>query len=258
MIRKRLYAHRGAAAELPENTIPSFERALSYAGVDALEMDVHATSDGEIVVSHDPDGQRMCRESRAIKKTSYAEVRTWDAGWGFQTESGDRPYAGRDYRIPLLAEILEHFPNTILNVDLKQHMPSIVAKVLNLVRQAGAQDRVILGSFSQSTVLHLRMAGYRGRTVMGPVELGAAFFTPSWFVKPWPLRGHAAQIPTHFGSMTLATKESIAKLHTLGARVDFWTINDLDQARALLDMGADGIMTDDPKAIAPAFGPSDS
>ena len=248
----RLYAHRGAAAELPENTIPSFERALTYR-VHALEMDVHATRDGEIIVSHDPDGQRMCRESRAFKNTPYSEVRTWDAGWGFCDADGNRPYAGLDFRIPTLAEMLEHFPDTIINVDLKQHTPSIVSSVLRIVRDARAEDRVLLGSFSQATVLHLRLAGYAGTTIMGPVELGAAIFAPKCLVKPWPYRGKAAQIPTSVRYLKLATKENIAKFHALGVRVDFWTINTLDEAKELLALGADGIMTDDPKAIAPAF-----
>ncbi len=249
---RRLYAHRGAAAELPENTILSFERALTY-GVHALEMDVHATSDGEVVVSHDPDGQRMCRESLALKDTPYSQVRNWDAGWGFVDADGNRPFAGGEFRIPRFAEILEHFPDTLINVDLKQHSPSIVRKVLRIVRDAGAEDRVVLGSFSQATVLHVRLAGYSGTTVMGPIELGAALFAPSWLVNPWPYRGRAAQIPTSVGSIQLATRESIAKLHAVGARVDFWTINSLEKAKTLLALGADGIMTDDPKAIAPAF-----
>lgn len=252
MTQKRFYAHRGAAAELPENTIPSFERALSY-GVHALEMDVHATSDGVIVVSHDPDGQRMCRESYLFKETPYSRVRRWDAGWGFLSKDGDRPFAGKDFRVPRFEEILEHFSDVIINVDLKQHAPSLVTKISRIIRDAGAEDRVIVASFSQATILHMRVAGYQGQTAMGPVELGAALLAPNWFVRPWPFRGFAAQIPTTFGSRVLATKDNIRKLHELGARVDFWTINDLDEAVRLLDMGADGIMTDDPKALAPAF-----
>tara|TARA_R110002096_G_scaffold171490_6_gene344543 strand:- start:2279 stop:3037 length:759 start_codon:yes stop_codon:yes gene_type:complete len=251
-VTQRLYAHRGAAAELPENTIPSFERALTY-GVHALEMDVHATCDGEIVVSHDPDGQRMCRESRSLKNAPYSAVRNWDAGWGFTDADGNRPFADSDFRIPTLAEVLEHFPDTLINVDLKQHTPSIVKSVIRIVRDARAEDRVILGSFSQATVLYLRLAGYAGTTAMGPVELGAALFAPSWLVKPWPYRGRAAQIPTSAGAIKLASRASIKKFHALGVRVDFWTINSLQEAKDLLKLGADGIMTDDPKAIAPAF-----
>lgn len=248
----RLYAHRGAAAEEPENTIPSFERAVSY-GVHGLEMDVHMSSDGVVVVCHDADGQRMCRQSRAIKETPYAELRQWDAGWGFVDAQREHPFAERGYRIPRLAEVLEHFPDLHINVDLKQSHPSLVAEVIHIVHQAGAEERVLLASFSQATLLHLRLAGYRGLTGMGMLELAAALYAPPSLFRKLPLRGKAAQIPTRHGRLVLASQEKIARLHAAGARVDFWTINDPDEARELLELGADGIMTDDPKALAPLF-----
>jgi glycerophosphoryl diester phosphodiesterase len=248
----RLYAHRGAAAEEPENTLRSFQRAASY-GVHGLEMDVHMTADGVVVVSHDPDGQRMCRESRAIKKTNYDQLKQWDAGWGFVDLKGDRPFAERDYRIPRFADVLDHFPDLIINVDLKQGSPSMVSAVLKIVRDAHAQERVILASFSQATLLHLRYRGYEGVTAMGVIEVASAIWGPAFLIRHLPFRGSAAQIPPRAGSRVLATPERIARLQAVGARVDFWTINDPEEARKLLAMGADGIMTDDPKALAPIF-----
>ncbi len=238
--------------EFPENTIPSFERALEH-GVHALEMDVHASSDGVIVVSHDADGRRMCNELSVIKETSYNDIQRWNAGWGFVDDAGERPFAESGYRVPRFEEVLERFPNTVINVDLKQHSPSIVKGVLRIVEQAGAEERVTIASFSQATLLHVRLARYAGITAMGPAELGAALLAPTCLIRPWPLRGFAAQIPVQVRGISLATHRNIVKLHALGARVDFWTINNLQDAKALLAMGADGIMTDDPKAIAPAF-----
>jgi glycerophosphoryl diester phosphodiesterase len=248
----RLYAHRGAAAEEPENTLPSFQRAASY-GVHALEMDVHMTKDGVVVVAHDTDGQRMCRQSRAIKHTSYADLKAWDAGWGFVDLDGNRPFADKGYRIPQFADVLDHFPDLLINVDLKQKAPSMVSAVLKIVRDAGAQERVILASFSQATLLHLRYRGYKGITAMGVAEVAGAIYGPSFIVRRLPYRGLAAQIPTRAGKRLLATPKNIARIQKVGARVDFWTINDPEEAQSLLAMGADGIMTDDPKALAPLF-----
>lgn len=248
----RLYAHRGAAAEEPENTLPGFKRALDY-GVDGLEMDVHMTADGVVVVAHDPDGQRMCRESQAIKKTPYVQVAQWDAGWGFVDAKGNRPFAEEGYRIPRFTDVLASFPNTLLNVDLKQSSPSMVNAVLQIVRDARAQERVILASFSQATLLHLRMRGYQGVTAMGPAEVAGALYGPGFLIRRLPWRGTAAQIPTQVRSMALATREHIGRLQKLGLRVDFWTINDVDQALKLKALGADGIMTDDPGLLAPAL-----
>ncbi len=249
---KRLYAHRGAAAEEPENTLPGFERAHFY-GVHGLEMDVHMTSDGEIVVAHDEDGLRMCNEHAKIRHTPYSVLSTWDAGWGFTEADGQRPFAGKDYRIPRFAEILDAFPDMIINVDLKQRSPSMVDAMLRIIADAKASERVILASFSQCTLLHLRMRGYSGLTSLGVVELLSSFALPSFITGHLPLRGQAAQIPTEQSGFTLATPKRIAKLQSGGARVDFWTINDPAEAKRLLDMGADGIMTDDPKRLAPVF-----
>lgn len=249
---KRLYAHRGAAAEEPENTLASFALAVSY-GVHGLEMDVHMTRDGEIVVAHDSDGKRMCDQAQTIRNTRYSELSQWDAGWGFVNSHGQRPFAGKGYSIPRFADILDQFPDLIINVDLKQRSPSMVSKMIEIVRRAGAEERVILASFSQYTLLHLRAAGYRGSTALAPIDLSGALFLPKWIAARLPLRGQAAQIPVQQGPYRLATPDKIARLHALGLRVDFWTINDPKQAQELLAMGADGIMTDDPKRLSAVF-----
>lgn len=248
----RMYAHRGAAAELPENTLPAFRRGVEL-GADALELDVHMTADGHIVVSHDPTGARMAGVAREIRRCRLEEVREWDVGRGFVDDSGERPFAGRGYHIPTLEEVLEEFPEVILNVDLKQSRPSIVAPVLALLRRMRASERVVVASFSELTLLEVRVRGYRGATGLGRGEVLALLTAPSAVIRRWPFFGNAVQIPTRAGPLSLARPRFIEKCHRLGMRVDFWTVNDADEARRLLAIGADGIMTDDPGAIAPVF-----
>lgn len=248
----RLYAHRGAAAQEPENTLGSFERAVAL-GAHGLEMDLHMSRDGVVVVSHDPDGQRMCRRSHAIKRTSFAELSDWDAGWGFVDDSGDRPFVGRGYQIPAFADVLDAFPDQFINIDIKQQSPSMVGSVLRIINDQSAWERVNIASFSQTTLLHVRALGYKGSTGLGKLDLVVALYGPR-ILRHLPLRGGAAQIPTRHGRIELATAANIKRFHDQGLRVDFWTINDLEEARSLLALGADGIMTDDPKLIAPAFG----
>src|ERR1700727_2463127 len=91
----RLYAHRGAGIELPENTIPSFALAVGL-GADALETEAHLTRDGHGVLSHDPTGARMCGVATSIADATLAEVQAWDAGAG-------SAHAGKGYRVPTLA-----------------------------------------------------------------------------------------------------------------------------------------------------------
>jgi glycerophosphoryl diester phosphodiesterase len=248
----RLYAHRGASAEAPENTMPSFQRALEIPGVDALELDVHMTRDGHVVVSHDPTAERMANVRVAWRDLELAEARALDLGWGFVAPDGSRPFVGKGVRIPTFDEVLAELP-VALNVDLKQLWPPMVEKVVRLVRARRAEDRVVLASFHWSTLLAVRARGYRGGTSLAQPEVIALLATPRLLLRHAPLFGTCAQVPTRAAGITLATPRFLDKCHDLGMRVDFWTINDPREAEALLDLGADGIMTDDPRAIAPVF-----
>jgi glycerophosphoryl diester phosphodiesterase len=253
----RLYAHRGAAAEEPENTVASFRRALEH-GADALEMDVHMTCDGHVVVSHDPDGARMAGVAVDICCAPLREVRSWDAGWGV-LRGRERPFAGRGYRIPTLEEVIVEFPGVPLNIDVKQRRPDMVPSIVALLRRLRAEDRVLLASFSSWTLRRLRLAGWHGSTALGRADVLALLVVPAIAVRavrrlPLVRPGDAAQVPVRAAGITLGTRRFIDKCHAVGMRVDYWTVNDPEEARRLLALGADGIMTDDPARIAPVMG----
>lgn len=245
-----LYAHRGAAAEQPENTLPSFRRALEH-GAHALEMDAHLTADGHVVVSHDPTGARMCGVAAEIRRSTLADVRAWDAGWGF-LRAGERPFAGRGYRIPTLEEVVVEFPGVRLNVDLKQREPDMVEPTVRLLRRLGAEERVWLASFDARVLRRVRRLGWGGGTALARAEVAALLALPAPLLRLARL-GDAAQLPTRVGRFSLARPWVLARCRALGLRVDFWTVNDPTEARALLALGADGLMTDDPAALAPLF-----
>jgi glycerophosphoryl diester phosphodiesterase len=244
-----VYAHRGAAAEQPENTLPSFRRALEL-GADALETDVHLTADGAIVATHDEDAARVAGVARPIRSSTLAEVRSWDAGYVFVNEHGERPFVGKGYRVPTLEELLVELPGVRFNVDLKSEEPALVEHFLTLTRRLDAEGRIVAASFFRSTLRNLRRSGWRGDSSLARSEFLACWLVPAW------LRGHApgtrAQIPTHAGPFSLTNRKTLKKLRRLGLAVDFWTINDPEQAKALVELGVDGIMTDDPARIVPA------
>jgi glycerophosphoryl diester phosphodiesterase len=248
----RLYAHRGASAEAPENTLPSFRRALEI-GVDALELDVHMTRDGHPVVSHDPTAQRMANVPVRWCDLDLAEARRLDLGWGFVAPDGGRPFAGQGIRIPTFEELLVELPGVILNVDIKQRQPSMVGAMLRLLRAHRAEARVVLASFHWRTLVEVRRRGYDGDTALSQPEVIAMLTTPRAVLARVPFLGGCAQIPVRSGPVVLARPAFLAKCHALGMRVDFWTINDPAEARRLVELGADGIMTDDPRAIAPVI-----
>ena len=247
-----LYAHRGAASERPENTLPSFERALEL-GADALETDLHLTSDGHVVASHDPTLARMSGAPVEIRRATLADVRARDVGWGFVDARGARPFAGRGLRVPTLDELLDAFPSVRWNVDVKQHDRATVAAVLAVLRRNRAEERVLVASFDAGTLRAVRRAGYAGRTGMGLLDVLGLLAAPVGLLRRFPPAGSVAQVPPRASVLRADTPGFIARCRALAIPVEYWTINDPAEAERLLTLGADGIMTDDPAAIAPVF-----
>ncbi|HEU0033226.1 MAG TPA: glycerophosphodiester phosphodiesterase [Kofleriaceae bacterium] len=250
---RRLYAHRGASAELPENTMAAFERAVEI-GVDALEMDVQLTRDEQLIVVHDDECARTTGAQTTWAELDLAQVRELDAGWGFVAEDGTRPFAGKGIRVPTFVEVLDAFPKLLLNVDIKGERA--VQVMLDLLREKQAEDRVTLASFQLRTVVEVRRKGYGGATSLSRGEVASLVSLPALLWRQLPFTGTAAQVPTHSGPLRFDRAPFIAKCHSLGLRVDFWTIDDPDEAQRLLALGADGIMTNDPRKIRPVFYPS--
>ena len=221
----RIYAHRGASREFPENTMRAFHRAVEL-GADALETDVHVTRDGVLVVSHDPDGARIFGKASRIADSSWAEVRSWGA--------------------PSLEELVTSFPQMPINVDLKI---DAAALAVALLRKLHAEERVTLASFQSATLRKVRALGYRGPTGLGRSEVARLLSLPAAAQRgPLAPPGKAAQLP-----LSMAKPWIIRRCHALGLRVDYWTVNEPALATSLVAMGADGIMTDDPAAIVPAL-----
>ncbi len=227
----RIYAHRGASAELPENTMAAFRRAVEL-GVDALEMDIHRTRDGVLVVSHDPDGRRMAGVDEELAQLTFAEAQRWDVGGG--------------ERLPRFEDVLTEFASLPLNVDLKH---DIAADTVALIRRLGAEDRVCLASFQVRTMRRVRALGYRGPTSLSRPEVIAALaLPPALRIGPLRIRAARAQLPTSLGQPWV-----VRRMHALGLAVDFWTVDDPELARRLVAIGADGIMTNDPRRLVPAL-----
>lgn len=250
MHARRLYAHRGASAERPENTLPAFERAVEI-GVDALEMDVHVTRDGHLIVAHDDTAARTTGAQLAWRDLDLADVRRLDAGWGFIAADGSRPFAGKGIAAPAFADVLDAFPATRINVDLKGDRA--VALMLALIRRHRADDRITLASFALGTLVEIRRRGYGGETALSQSEVATLLGLPAVLWRQLPFTGTAAQVPVNAGRIRFDRASFIAKCHNIGLRVDFWTVDARDEAARLLELGADGIISNDPAALRPLF-----
>src|SRR3954452_24302978 len=149
------YAHRGGAEEAPSSTLFAMEQAVA-AGADALELDVHATSDGVLVVCHDPTVDATTDATGPIAAMTLAEVRRLDNAYRFTTDDGATwPYRGRPpddprFAVATLREVLEAFPHVFVNLDIKQTAPAVEAyepALAALLREFGRSDDVIVASF---------------------------------------------------------------------------------------------------------------
>jgi glycerophosphoryl diester phosphodiesterase len=125
--------------------------------------------------------------------------------------------------------------------------------MLDLVRKRRAEDRVTLASFALGTLVEIRRRGYAGETALSQAEVAMLLGVPAVLWRQLPFTGTAAQIPVAAGRIRLDRAAFVAKCHSIGLRVDFWTIDDPGEAARLLELGADGIITNDPRALRPLF-----
>ncbi len=245
-----LFAHRGARKERPENTLIAFRHALDL-GADALELDVHYTRDRVVVVHHDSSLERSSGLPLLIRDLDWPTLQHVDVGHTFRDERGDTPYAGT--RISRLEQVLAEFPGVALNVDLKPDSPALCDAVLAIVRAHRATANVRIASFCTHNLLRSRRAGYEGETSYGPRGVLLLASGARLLLGPLGELAQAAQVPTHYGQIRLDTPRFLREVKKTGAKTHYWTINDPLEAERLLNLGADGLVTDDVRALAPVM-----
>jgi glycerophosphoryl diester phosphodiesterase len=255
--RPIVYAHRGGAALRPENTLPSFDHGLAL-GADGLELDVHLSRDGVVVVHHDETLERTTGGRGRIAAHTADELAQTDAGYWFrpaapdaETASGvEFPYRGKGIGIPRLTEVLARYPGIPLIIELKANHAELARRTVEAIRAAGAVGRVALGSFGWR-VLHA------ARELEPRIPTGACREEARWALYRswlrWPL-GRASyrefQVPERSGATTIISPRFIAHAHRAGFPVKVWTVNEADDIRRLIRWGVDAIISDRPDVAA--------
>ncbi|HSQ01394.1 MAG TPA: glycerophosphodiester phosphodiesterase [Candidatus Dormibacteraeota bacterium] len=251
--RPRVFGHRGAAGVAPENTLPSFALAAAL-GATYLELDVHATSDGEIVVLHDPLLDRTTNGAGPVREWRWADVAALDAGWHFTHDGHSHPYRGQGVRVPRLAEVVAAHPAHPLNIEIKQAEPPIVAATLDVLRRGAALERTLLAAEHDEIMTAIRAAV--GDEVATGMSVGDVLaFMDRWMRDDWTgytAPGTALQVPPAHGEIDIVTATSVAAAHRVGLEVHVWTINEVAEIDRLLDLGVDGVMSDLPGLVATA------
>jgi glycerophosphoryl diester phosphodiesterase len=234
--RPIIFAHRGASANAPENTLAAFDLALRHEA-DAIELDAKLSIDGQVVVIHDQTVERTTDGQGDVRLMSLAALKELDAGSFFDV-------AFRGERIPTLGQVFEAFGHkTYINVELTNYaspndnLPDCVAE---LVKHHRLEKRILFSSFNPRA---LRKAMLLLPEV--PIGLLASPGRSGWWARSWLGRMIVPYESLH-PELTDVTAELVAATHRLGHRLNVYTVNHPEDMRRLFTLGVDGIFTDDP------------
>jgi len=248
-------AHRGGSTLAPEGTLEAF-RASDRLGVDMLEYDVHITADGELVVIHDETVDRTTDGTGRVNDMTLTDLQALDAGYHFEDKEGETPYRNQGVYIPSVDEVFEEFSHTRHLIELKdtnddELYENLMHEMYALIEKHQLHESVLIASFDHD--MNLRFNEIAG----GSVAIGAGEQELRQFVTYhkafanllYTPKADAFQLPTYQEGFNLADRKLLRGAKNRGQAVYYWTINDEETMRELIDLGAHGIMTDNPELL---------
>ncbi|MBE3558498.1 MAG: glycerophosphodiester phosphodiesterase [Ktedonobacteraceae bacterium] len=251
-----LIAHQGGELLAPSDTLAAFAVADSI-GVDMLETDIHMTKDGYLVLIHDSTVDRTTNGTGRVDSYTLSDLKKLDAGYRFKDLQGQYSYRGKGVTIPTLEELFQTYGQKYLyNLEMKDAYPKngpsqIEAKLLALIQKYHLEKRVVVTSFHQELIDHFNQLAHNqialgaGTAEATRFVLTHKFGVPG-FYKP---SANVFQLPTESSGFDLKDRVLIEGAHRLHIQVHYWTIDDKATMRELLQLGADGIITNRPDLL---------
>ncbi len=248
-------AHQGGDGLWPGDTLYAFQQAAAM-GADVLELDIHETSDGAILVNHDATVDRTTNGTGAIAQMTLAQLQALDAGYRWTADGGTTyPYRGKGIRLTTLKKVFDSFPGKPINIEIKPDSVKVADDLCALIRDNDRTDTVMVVSFHPRAIRAFRKACPSVATAGDPTEIKIFYvlararlqrlFTPPT---------DALQVPEAQGGLTVVTPHFVAAAHARGMLVHVWTIDRTDDMKRLIDMGVDGIITDRPDRLLALLG----
>jgi len=259
--RPLIIAHRGGADIFPENTMVAFEGAAMI-GVDMLEMDFQLTSDNRLITMHDDTVDRTTNGTGLVIDMTLEEILNLDASAKFTNLTGGNPWNESHLPPVTIEDILDRFIDSPhrLSLEIKNEGEAgeIAAEIMfQEIENREMEDRIEVGSFHIESIQAFREISGGTITTSGvESEIRKCIIIPMLQLDRWwmdPGQVSILQIPTEGGGFDLATEGVVNRAHQHGQAVQYWTINDRDMMEHLIDIGADGIMTDDPILLRQAI-----
>ncbi len=227
-------AHRGASGYAPENTLEAFQLAVEQ-GADAVELDVHLTRDGHLLVAHDEKVDRVSDGNGLIGEMSLAAVKKFDFSKLHPEYQGAKA--------PTLQEVFELLAptNLLINVELKNSIvpyPGMEEKCLVLAAKMGMEDRVIYSSFNHMSMLAIK-------EIFPDAVCGLLY--DSVLIRPWNYAAESGMdaLHPHYQHL-LYFGDYCANAHRAGLKVNTWTVNAERDMKRVIEAGADMIITNYP------------
>jgi glycerophosphoryl diester phosphodiesterase len=247
-LARPVIGHRGAAGHAPENTLESFREAMRL-GAEVLELDVHLTADGHVVVMHDPRVDRTTDGNGPVAAMTLSQVQALDAGARWSRDGGrTHPWARRGVRVPTLHALLEEFPRVPLMIDAK--VAAVAVPLARALERHDAQRRTLVGSFHARNLDPFRGPQW-GR--IATRSQGIALLARALLWRPSARIDYAAlAVPPVLGALPLPMRKLARAAHHHGKPLHVWTVNDAGQAHALWGAGANGLVGDDPALLLAA------
>ncbi len=245
-----IIAHAGAKGLKPENTMMAFNNAFAV-GIDVLEFDIALTKDSVLVIIHDLTVDRTSDGTGNVIDFTYDELQLLNFGHEFQDDMGNYPYRADPVRIPTLNETLIAFPDKLLNIEIKDEAEAgkLAAKMLvEAIDQYHTPEKIVAFSFNFDVMDYFRVINtngiYTGASLAEGLDLYNAVLNNT--IDSVEIKPEIFSIPQTFGGFVFTTDSLVRILHEKGAGVHYWTINDKAEMKALIELGADGLITDYP------------
>jgi glycerophosphoryl diester phosphodiesterase len=243
--RPLVFAHRGGCALGPENTIAAFDLGMA-AGADGLELDVHLSSDGAVVICHDDTLDRTAGISGQVASMTAAELARVDAGRQFTDSRGDHPFRERGVGIPLLRDVLRRYPGIPIIIEMKVDSAAMGRALAEEVRDAGARDRVCAAGYGQQAIDAARAAlpGMASSACHPEVRMAVYRSLAGWPVRQVPYQMY--QVPERAGVIRVVSPRFLRHAHRARLPVQVWTVDEEPDMRRLLGWGVDGLISNRP------------
>jgi glycerophosphoryl diester phosphodiesterase len=243
--RPLVFAHRGGARLMPENTMAAIDNGMAL-GSDGFEIDTQLSADGIPVVIHDHLLDRTTDRTGPVSALTAAELARVDAGYRFESGSSF-PFRGKGFGIPRLDDVLATHRDARVIIEMKGGQPELARAVGAVIEKAGAADRICVGSFYQRSIDTIRAEHPEIYTSASQEEARWTLHR-SWVRWPWTRKRKwiAFQLPEKAGRMRVVSPRFLRHVKREGHAVQVWVVNERADIERLLDWGVDGIISDRP------------